>query len=39
MAHEKILAELDRRRAHASQMGGDEKLAKRKSRGQLNCPS
>jgi acetyl-CoA carboxylase carboxyltransferase component len=37
MAHEDLLAELDRRRAKASQMGGAEKLAKRKSRGQLNA--
>jgi methylmalonyl-CoA decarboxylase subunit alpha len=37
MAHEKILAELDRRRAQATQMGGAEKLAKRKARGQLNA--
>jgi acetyl-CoA carboxylase carboxyltransferase component len=37
MAHEDLLAELDRRRAKASQMGGPEKLAKRKSRGQLNA--
>lgn len=37
MAHEALLAELDRRRARASQMGGAEKLAKRNSRGQLNA--
>lgn len=37
MAHETLLAELDRRRAHASGMGGPEKLAKRKARGQLNA--
>jgi acetyl-CoA carboxylase carboxyltransferase component len=37
MAHEKILEELDRRRAHASGMGGAEKLEKRKARGQLNA--
>lgn len=37
MAHENLLAELDRRRAHASGMGGVEKLAKRKARGQLNA--
>jgi acetyl-CoA carboxylase carboxyltransferase component len=37
MAHEDLLAELDRRRAAARRMGGDDKLAKRKSRGQLNA--
>jgi len=37
MAHENLLRELDRRRAHASGMGGAEKLAKRKARGQLNA--
>jgi len=37
IAHESLLAELDRRRARAAQMGGAEKLAKRKSRGQLNA--
>jgi acetyl-CoA carboxylase carboxyltransferase component len=37
MAHEKSLTELDRRRALASRMGGPEKLAKRKERGQLNA--
>jgi len=37
MAHDDLLAELDRRRAHASGMGGAEKLAKRKARGQLNA--
>jgi acetyl-CoA carboxylase carboxyltransferase component len=37
MAHEKLLAELDRRRAQASGMGGAEKLAKRKAHGQLNA--
>jgi acetyl-CoA carboxylase carboxyltransferase component len=37
MAHESLLAELDRRRARATQMGGAEKLAKRKNRGQLNA--
>jgi methylmalonyl-CoA decarboxylase subunit alpha len=37
MAHEDSLGELDRRRAQASRMGGPEKLAKRKSRGQLNA--
>jgi acetyl-CoA carboxylase carboxyltransferase component len=37
MAHEDLLTELDRRRAAASRMGGVDKLAKRKSRGQLNA--
>lgn len=37
MAHEKMLAELDRRRAAASQMGGEDKIAKRAARGQLNA--
>jgi acetyl-CoA carboxylase carboxyltransferase component len=37
VAHESLLAELDRRRARAAQMGGPEKLAKRKDRGQLNA--
>lgn len=37
MAHEELLAELDRRRAIASGMGGEEKLAKRKARGQFNA--
>lgn len=37
MAHEDLLAELDRRREKARQMGGAEKLAKRKNRGQLNA--
>ena len=37
MAHEDLLTELDRRRARAKSMGGAEKLAKRKSRGQLNA--
>lgn len=37
MAHEDLLAELDRRREKARRMGGAEKLAKRKSRGQLNA--
>jgi len=37
MAHEDLLAELDRRRAKARQMGGAEKLEKRKRRGQLNA--
>ena len=33
MPHEELLAELDRRREAASAMGGEEKLAKRKKRG------
>lgn len=37
MAHEKILAELDQRRAKASQMGGKKKLESRKKRGDLNA--
>ena len=37
MPHEKILAELDRRRAEAARMGGAEKLASRKKRGQLSA--
>jgi acetyl-CoA carboxylase carboxyltransferase component len=37
VAHEDLLTELDRRRARAQSMGGAEKLAKRKSRGQLNA--
>ena len=37
MAHEKLIAELDRRRAAAARMGGPEKLASRKKRGQLNA--
>ena len=37
MPHETLLAELDRRREHARRMGGAEKLAKRRSRGQLNA--
>lgn len=37
MADKDMLAELDRRRAAASRMGGADKLAKRKSRGQLNA--
>lgn len=37
MTHEAILEELDRRREHARSMGGPEKLAKRKARGQLNA--
>jgi methylmalonyl-CoA decarboxylase subunit alpha len=37
MAHDALLAELDRRRAKASGMGGPDKLEKRKARGQLNA--
>ena len=37
MAHQKILAELDQRRSRASQMGGEKKLSKRKSNGDLNA--
>ena len=36
MSHEKLLDELDRRRAAAGAMGGPEKLEKRKGRNQLN---
>ena len=35
MAHERLLGELDRRRAAARRMGGPEKLARRAKRGQL----
>lgn len=37
MAHEELMAELDQRRKRAAAMGGEEKLAKRKNRGQLNA--
>lgn len=37
MAHEKILADLDERRAQARRMGGPEKLQRRKERGDLNA--
>ena len=37
MAHEKLLQELDERRAKAAAMGGEEKLSKRHNRGQLNA--
>lgn len=37
MAHEKLMQELDARRAKASAMGGKTKLEKRKKRGQLNA--
>mgnify|MGYP001285545564 FL=1 len=37
MAHEKLLQELDERRAKAAAMGGEEKLSKRHNRGQLDA--
>lgn len=37
MAHETLLAELDQRRQDASRMGGENKLARRAKRGQLNA--
>ena len=37
MAHEKLIAELDKRRAEAARMGGPEKLASRAKRGQLSA--
>jgi acetyl-CoA carboxylase carboxyltransferase component len=37
MAHERMLAELDRRRETAKAMGGAKKLAKRREQGQLNA--
>lgn len=37
MAHEKILAELNRRRAEAAAMGGASKLARRREDGDLNA--
>jgi len=37
MAHEELLAELDRQRAEARRMGGKEKLEKRKKSGSLNA--
>ena len=37
MAHEALLADLDKRREAASRMGGAEKLQKRRERGQLNA--
>lgn len=37
MAHERMIAELERRRAAATRMGGPDKLAKRAERGQLNA--
>ena len=32
MPHDEMLAELDRRRAHASAMGGEKKLARKRRR-------
>lgn len=37
MPHDKLMAELDRRRAEAARMGGPDKLASRAKRGQLNA--
>ena len=37
MAHEETLAELDRRREAAAEMGGKEKLERKKGRGELNA--
>ncbi|MXQ10708.1 acyl-CoA carboxylase subunit beta [Microvirga makkahensis] len=37
MAHDTMLAELERRRGAARRMGGEDKLAKRRDRGQLNA--
>lgn len=37
MAHEEYLTELDSRRAAARRMGGEEKLSKRRARGQLSA--
>ena len=37
MSHDKLMAELDRRRAAASRMGGPDKLAARAKRGQLSA--
>ena len=37
MPHDQMLAELDRRRAQASAMGGETKLARRRERGSLNA--
>src|SRR5271165_3567376 len=37
MAHEALLAELEKRKQTAKAMGGPKKLAKRKERGQLNA--
>ena len=37
MAHDEMLAELDRRRAAAAAMGGEKKMKARKERGDLNA--
>jgi acetyl-CoA carboxylase carboxyltransferase component len=37
MPHEDLLAELDRRRAEGARMGGPDKLARRRERGDLNA--
>ncbi|WP_062228440.1 acyl-CoA carboxylase subunit beta [Aureimonas frigidaquae] len=37
MGHDALMAELDQRRAKAQAMGGEDKLAKRRERGQLNA--
>jgi acetyl-CoA carboxylase carboxyltransferase component len=37
MAHEKLMADLDKRRADAARMGGADKLASRAKRGQLSA--
>ena len=37
MPHDEMLAELDRRREHASAMGGEKKLARRRERGVLSA--
>ena len=37
MAHDALLAELEKRKQAAKAMGGAAKLAKRKERGQLNA--
>jgi len=37
MAHERLIAELDKRRERARRMGGPEKLAQRAKRGQLSA--
>ena len=37
MSHEALLAELGQRRDRAARMGGEEKLAERRSRGRLNA--
>jgi len=37
MAHDQLMAELDRRRAQARRMGGEAKLERRRERGSLNA--